>query len=315
MSWFLNRKNKKPRGLRFTLITSTHWIRSLALLIEQKQLTYYELYTNFGQIKRKERSEEQLTNLFGSYVMALDYLTALHTIANASGLDKTTLLRIAIVNWYYGIYNASQAMIWSSEGSCPESHSKTADSWYEYILKPKKSSIPSPFHYYVSSLVEGEDEKEINETITSNIHDTTKPQNADGARAMCASYLQGTAAWYREQEKAKVKKAQKFQNFRTNRNQKIRDKHLNKQQVTFLHEAYRFRGKGNYRDAAFIPYFANAIESEEFLKDLEIILAYFISQAFAYSHSVVQHFPAASFCADIQQNTVLRLPEQLKEIT
>src|SRR5690606_9636410 len=77
------------------------------------------------------------------------------------------------------------------------------------------------------------------------------------AEGMCCSYLSGTADWYREKEEKKIKNSKEYkeagyQHFKSKAAQQLRDSVLSNKSCCFLHEAFRYRGKSNYRDVTYL---------------------------------------------------------------
>lgn len=75
-----------------------------------------------------------------------------------------------------------------------------------------------------------------------------------------------------------------FSNFRTKQAQQIRDKMLISKSVGFLHQAFRFRGKANYREALYLSHINYiTIESiEQFLSDIHIVGFDFFNISMSY---------------------------------
>lgn len=80
-------------------------------------------------------------------------------------------------------------------------------------------------------------------------------------------------------------KALSVANFRTKAARELRDSRLTGKAVSFLHQAIRYRGKANYREALFLGY-GDYVETllSDYLDDLATVLRGFVtmSGAFAY---------------------------------
>jgi hypothetical protein len=71
----------------------------------------------------------------------------------------------------------------------------------------------------------------------------------------CAvSYLKGTADHLREDREREIKRKNRLPDFRKKDAREVRDRGLAERGVCFLHQAFRLRGKANYRDAIYMSY-------------------------------------------------------------
>lgn len=78
-------------------------------------------------------------------------------------------------------------------------------------------------------------------------------------------------------------KALGVDNFRTKAARSLRDAAFAKKSIAFLHEASRYRGKANYRDAIYLAYGKSVPKlAEGFIDDLLIVLTGFSAMAGAY---------------------------------
>lgn len=128
----------------------------------------------------------------------------------------------------------------------------------------------------------------------------------------CCSYLKGSAKWWREETEDNIKssnnyfKNNKISDFRKNEAKKIRDEKLKKISIGFLHQAFRYRGKANYRDAIYLSY---GIEKKDEIcrlnEDLYLTLSAFIRMASHYCSKRVERGLWEEFIADLEQHSLL----------
>ena len=90
-------------------------------------------------------------------------------------------------------------------------------------------------------------------------YNNKKPKTVDVACGACCSRLERTTDTCREKEEYRIRclkefREKGFDNFRKKEARQIRDSYLAKKSCGFLHEAYRFRIKPNYRDVPFLIY-------------------------------------------------------------
>lgn len=78
-------------------------------------------------------------------------------------------------------------------------------------------------------------------------------------------------------------KALGVDNFRTKAARALRDEALRRKSICFLHEASRYRGKANYRDAIYLAY-GKAVPklADGFIDDLTTVLTSFSAMAAGY---------------------------------
>ncbi len=130
------------------------------------------------------------------------------------------------------------------------------------------------------------------------------------SRGICCSYLKSTAKWFFDEKyKYEIKNLKVFKDlkkidFKSKKAQQIRDNHLSKKHISFLHQGYRYRGKFNYRDAPFIS-FANQLytNAAEFIDHLTIVLEDFIKMSIAYCQKRVGDDEFKLFLNDINDNS------------
>ena len=89
----------------------------------------------------------------------------------------------------------------------------------------------------------------------------------------------------------------------------MRDKRLSGKTVCFLNQAFRYRGKANYRDALYLSYgHINKDDLEQFLKDLYKTLFAFTLQAGCYCELRVKKSCWSEFLDDLEKHGRLSVP-------
>src|SRR5436190_19240440 len=105
---------------RFSFLGSVHWLRALAILCKNNQPSTQNYIKNLIQL-----NDDSLIQILNSIQMSLHYYGTLIAIKDSLSNNKAQILsRISIVAWYYGIYNAAQAMITVSDGSMPKTNER-----------------------------------------------------------------------------------------------------------------------------------------------------------------------------------------------
>lgn len=306
MEWLLDKwKELKIIRFPFAQLGVFHWMRSLALLCDNNEFIQ-KLKKNYTP---KKRNYDLTTDIYtvSHLLMSLHYLATLKEMSNSDENMACTYIRSAIISWYYGIYFSAKAMISATDGSQPETHKKTADIWDKQIAERGLAMLP--FDYRVSNLIKKNCEEEIDK-IPHSKYDNKLPKNEGDAIGFCCAYLKGTAQWYREKEEMAIKGRpefkKKFNDFRNREAKSIRDNHLEKKRCGFIHQAYRFRGKANYRDELYLSYSLESWRAQVFLKDSHSVLMAFFQMAFIYCSRCVEENTWNNFLSDIQSNSHLK---------
>ncbi|MCH2275500.1 hypothetical protein [Thalassospira sp.] len=298
----LDEPKGKPNPV-FALPSTRNWMRALA--ISSNEITWQIAKSNYVKVQRRTMSPQNENTVLEQLFLSLHHLSALSKMKSDS--DIVDFSRISVVAWYYGISNAARAMIAAQQGSCPEDHSGTARVWDE-IIASKNLSI-FPFNLRVDTLVEKEFKQQITALRNGCPADLLKEPISDKeALGALTSYLSGTADWYSWLAKERVKVKPEFrelgvENFRSKAAQKIRDTFLGSKSVGFLHEAHRYRGKANYREALFLAYGQlPAKVLVGFQSDLQKVLGAFLTMSGALCSQRLGKSTWNEFISDIETN-------------
>lgn len=204
-------------------------------------------------------------------------------------------------------------MLSAKDGSHPEVHTTAANQWFHSIAKRTGANalpLPEPFVFGVPTLVE----KDYRLYVANNYGAGRRPTDTHAvtladARPNCISALLGTAKWRREDKEEQIKKTLNIVDFKTGAggiakaNRLTRDTQLAQQCCGFLHQAFRARGKANYRDALYFGYGdINRPALTQLLLDVELVLEKFLLVASAYSFKKVRPASRNSFNQDVQSN-------------
>lgn len=242
---------------QFALPATVNWMRALAMLVDEQGIDAPATRNFYSKVSRRKTKIEEENTIFEQLFFALHQCSALHALRTLP--SKADVARVGIVTWYYGVYAAASAMITAQAGSFHDTHQKTADVWDHQIAA--RGLIMSPFDARIPSLVKKDAEQELANllivpkfNLTSSLPNTTKE-----ARGACHAYLSGNAKWWREKTQEDVRKFPDFRrlnvsDFRTNAAKQILNNSLSRRSMGFLHQAFRYRGKANYREALYLGY-------------------------------------------------------------
>lgn len=276
-----------PKGIpdpAFSLPGTLNWMRALAILVKHSGIDRTSMSARCTSVQKGALTDQAANTAFEQMLMSLHHLASLKAMGTLpNNIDQA---RSAIVTWYYGVFHAASAMIASQDGSFQDNHGETANSWdRQFNGRPY---VPAPFSYRVTTLVKKDVEDQISNLRGTNTFNlSNEPKNANEAFGACMSYLQGSANWRREYIEDEVKRRELVKiglaNFRTKAAQQIRDARLHGKCYGFVHQAFRYRGKANYREALFITY-GNHVETMlcRFHSDLFAVLEGFLCMAGAF---------------------------------
>jgi hypothetical protein len=318
MTWLLNRlfENQQPTP-RFAFQGTVNWMRALSILVDEGAFSNDSLCEFYGLVQRRTLNEEADTLAFACMLMAMHNVAALQ---KATELDEPySCVRSDIVAWYYATYYASKSMIAAATGGDPQTHSKTGKIWQTEIAV--RNLAVAPFNLNFEDLTPTNIENKIAEIRNGNPHDLSRtPTNYEEAFGAAISYLKGTAEYEKSRLEEEVRdnsefRRQEFADFRTKAARALRDARLSRAHVNFLVQAFRYRGKANYRDAIYLSYGAdNSAILRIFVKDLTNVACAFTKMAAHYVSRRCTQDNWRSFVVDIGAYAKFCLPYNLSEI-
>ena len=311
--WLLDRlyNHKDQPTVRFAFQGSINWIRGLSILVDSELFSDDNLKNHYENVTRRNVNEIADTRVFENILMSLHNVSALQKFESLEN-NHYDVVRLAIVAWYYAIYYASKAMIAATSESDSQTHADTAKVWQNNIIE--RGFAVEPFNFSITNITT----KNIDEVVSSlregNTYDTsTSPTNREEAIGGVFSYLKGTAKYTQWQTEERVKNSREFRNlnvdnFRTKAARELRDQKFQNGVVNFLTQAFRYRGKANYRDSIYLSYGDNREEEiETFINDLENISLKFLKMASFYVSKRVERGTWDEFVEDIRQNSQLTI--------
>ena len=274
---------------RYALPSTVNWMRAIAILVKDKDVNYASASQFFNQVSKSKMPPRQENSVFEHLLLAMHQLAALRALQNVT--VQADIVRVASVAWYYGIYAAATAMIAAQDGTVQDNHGKTANAWDRQLVQRKL--ILHPFDLRVSTLVEKDAQAEIDRIRRSpKANLVVTPETAEDAHRTLCGYLSGTTEWRARTIKETLKESSEFKKlgvteFRTKVARTLRDDRLSKQAASFLHQAIRFRGKANYREALYLAHGSHVGPTiSGFVLDMADVLEAFLAMAgaFAFKH-------------------------------
>ncbi len=300
----INEPDGKPNP-QFALPSTVNWMRALSLLVNSPCIDFGSAKTFYAATGKRTMDTLVENTVLEQLFLGLHHLSALEQI---SGISPTAdVARIGILAWYYGIANGASAMIAAQNGSFQEDHAGTARMWDEVIAA--RDLAMGPFGWRVSSLIENIFKPEVAAyRADSRGHLQSRPTTVADARGTAAGYLSGSATWHVWKTTEDVRKSKEFKNlnasnFRTKAAQEIRDIRLGQRSMGFVHQASRYRGKANYREALFLAYGkSTATILDGFVADQVIVLRAFLAMAGAFASRKLGKTLWDDFVADVDAN-------------
>lgn len=303
----------EPDGIpdpKYALPSTIHWVQSYAMLLREQPIGFAsasDFYKNFEHHALPNRVQN---SIFEHLLLAMHQLSALQEMNRSCSISDVS--RVAGVAWYYGIYAAATAMVAAQDGSLQDNHTQTAKSWCRQFAERGLSM--KPFNYYISTLVEKAANIELDAIRTGpKTNLVNPPRDVIDAQNYLCGYLSGTRKWYawRIEEELKASKEFRengFQNFRTKAARELRDIRLGKQKVSFLHQAIRFRGKANYREAMYLAHGSSVKPLiGDFVADLSVILESFLVMSGTFCFKRLGSELSKEFIADVSKYRAFEL--------
>jgi len=133
------------------------------------------------------------------------------------------------------------------------------------------------------------------------------PGDQDGVDALgaAAGDLSGSAKWYAWKTEEDLKGNRAFKelgvsNFRSKDARALRDEWFKRRSMGFVHQAARYRGKANYREALFLAY-GSGTETilSGYVEDMHAVLKAFLAMAGAFARRKLGKDLWSEFVADV----------------
>lgn len=297
----INEPDGKPDP-QFALPSTVNWMRALRMLAENEGIDFRTADAFYCRESKRNMDIRVENTVLEQLFLGLHHLSALEQFrGGATGADYA---RVGILAWYYGIANAASAMTAAQSGSFQEDHAGTARLWDEQIAS--RGLAMAPFCWRVSSLVEKTYKPQVEALRNGSSGKLqTRPTTKDDALGAAAGYLSGSAKWYAWKTEEDLRRNRAFKelgvdNFRSKAARSLRDQWLERKPVGFVHQAARYRGKANYREALFLAY-GSGTETilSGYVEDMHAVLKAFLAMAGAFARRKLGKDLWSEFVADV----------------
>ncbi len=206
----------------------------------------------------------------------------------------------AAVTWYYALYGSVRAILATAGQAPAENHGAGMNAYVGFLRK----RMPHPFDMLASHVRNEEYTCTLPHApsaIAFNINESFVPSPAV-AQGMLLQYLSGTADWYTERTKAKLRERRKILKFNTANARRERDRALDKT-IGFMHAAFRYRGKANYRDHIYLTYSRRELSTANvYIEDLAITARFIVLVALAFAEWHIGRNATSKFIKDLHSN-------------
>jgi hypothetical protein len=302
--WIIdNFKNSFP-DQKYAFLGTVNWMKALRVVIKHSDFSDEKIKYHYKNIQRIQQDRSREIKVFENLLMAYHNHASIVAMLNFKA-KPYDISRSAIIGWYYSIYFSGSAMIAAQLDENYEAHAKTADVWHKNLVSA--NLILPPFNYKLDNLVKKEVDAFIEKERNGNSFTIQKiPFTLEQARGAILSYLSGSAGYERWKIELKLIKDNKLENFRKKSAQVIRDKRLEKHGVSFMHQAFRYRGKVNYRDSLFLTYGEDKTEEIEILlEDLVTVSEGFQKMCIGFIKAKLNKDSWQMFFDDLKKNNRL----------
>ena len=284
----------------------------MAIVVEHEGIKSSKAETFYSCVNLRIMTDKEKNTIFEQLLFALHQCSALKALKLSP--NKSDVARVGIVAWYYGIYAAASAMVTAKDGSFQDTHTSTAQTWDHQIAKA--NLVCPPFHARISSLDKQTSKRELDELSTKKQINlaTDTPSSIEDAEAACKAYLSGSVNWWRKRTEEDIKQSKEFRclgvsDFKKNKARDLRDERLKKRSVGFLHQAFRYRGKANYRDAIFLGY-GTSVDTmlSGYIDDLSKVLEALVTLSGVYCSKRLETKAWNDFIDDLEKKRAFSLP-------
>ena len=286
----------------FALPSTVNWMRALRILAEDEGIDFGTATASYGKEGKRKMDVRVENTVLEQLFLGLHHLSALDQFRG--GTTAADYARVGVLAWYYGIANAASAMTAAQSGSFQEDHAGTARLWDEQIAS--RGLAMAPFSWRVSSLVEKIYKVEVDALRNGSAGKLqTRPSTKNDALGAAAGYLSGSAKWYAWKTEEDLKRERAFKelgvdSFRSKAARTLRDQRLERKPMGFVHQAARYRGKANYREALFLAY-GSGTETilSGYVEDMHSVLKAFLAMAGAFARRKLGKDLWSEFVADV----------------
>jgi len=295
------------REPQLALQSTINWVRSLAFEIAEEHGNsargqYESCLRLFRGNTQGGGSSLGLQAVFEPLFSTLT--NALSVVSSSLGGDtdpRPWAVPGVVVSWYYAFYTAMRSMLAASGVNAPDTHSAVMRA----VGASLRTKLPHPLNMHAGWIRNEDFSKELPEYPGMGSRDLTVAfsPTRQYAQEMLLGYLSGTRRREVDKVKKRISAKHGFTNFRTSEARTARDEAIRSESYNFMHCAFRYRGKANYRDAIYIAYGARELlHRDEFLRSLAESAKFAFVCALAFARVRLGKDAPGEFIADLSAN-------------
>ncbi len=297
-------KEDNLRVPAFARQSTINWMRALRFEIvnehgDSTTEQFESCLRHFKSVYPKKLSPLENKYIFEALYSALNNSLALQTSAQSTN-KESWMLPSSIVSWYYSVFFSVLSMFGSTGQRVKDNHTSV----YKAFGSNLADQMPHPLNMKATYVRNEEYQPKLPQYGAANSFDLSKtfPENEGAAKGMLLQYLVGSAKYYTWQTKNRILERSDYSDFRTKTAKGDRNKQLQKT-LGFMHCAFRYRGKANYRDGIYLTYGqSSADETKGFLEDMKVVSQFLFITGLALAYRSPLNPEVVKFISDINKN-------------
>lgn len=304
-----------PADAFFAFLGSAHWMRALAMKSSKLVEDPMDVKQFYNQKNMSRCSNDVAIRSIENHYKALHFFAAVKSISLLRE-EAYNLIRPAIISWYYVLYFASKAFLRAKCGQDADKHRVVSKLLQDQVIS--KTLFIDPFDMNAPNIIEEEFEEHISQNYPCDRYILKdEPKTTDDAERALVAYLRGTKNYEQERTKEEVRRTKEFKalgvsDFKRKKAKEVRDKCFRKKPVNILVQAFRYRGKANYRDGLYLSYVKdNSNKICRLTEDMHYVAKAFMIMISAYLKSSVPQSLWDEYCDDITKHTRFDLDNEL----
>ena len=263
-------KEDDLRVPRFARQSTLNWMRSLRYEIVNEhggnaKNQFISCLTHFKNVYKTKLECKSKGAVFENLYSSLTNSLALQTCAKKCNIESW-LLPNSIVCWYYSLYFSILSIFGCIGQKVDENHATV----YRAFASNLSHKMPHPLNMNAEHVGNENYISILPNYPSAQLFSLSKtfPETEEAAKGMLLEYLSGNSKYYTSKTKDTILKKSSFSDFRTKEAREERNRKLQKK-ISFMHCAFRYRGKANYRDGIYLTYGASSEEeTKAYLSDL-----------------------------------------------
>ncbi len=288
----------------FARQSTLNWMRALRFEIEREHGAsnneqFKSCLRHFKNAYSKPLHPLDKGCIFESLYSSLTYSLALQSLEEKTSIESW-VLPSGIVSWYYSVYFSVLSMFGSIGQVVNDNHSSVYRAFGSNLCE----KMPHPFNMKASHIKNEKYKSFFPNYPESRSYSLSKafPETEESSKGMILEYLSGNAGYYTWLTKKIILEKAEYKNFLTKVAKEERDRKLQKN-IGFMHCAYRYRGKANYRDGIYLTYGkASPAETKAFVNDMRVVSQFMFIMGLALSYRTSLKPDVAEFLNDIDIN-------------